>query len=100
LVANGDFDGYLLFLQVSEDVSIGEPAPLEQLNAFPNPTIGDLNVQVSSVGVVPFRIIDGAGRIVLEGEFTPGMNTVQVGSLAQGNYCIQTARSRTPFILN
>lgn len=78
----------------SGGAATGVPKPLP-ITVFPNPTDGELNVQVDSkfVGERVIRVIDGQGNIKLSvlcntcnGSFTYLLN---VKSLEPGNYMVQ-----------
>ena len=74
---------------------VGHTAFYQQMEVFPNPTDAIINIRFTSTlqGMMAMRLMDMAGRIVLEQsvEVNQGLNTTQVNmqSLAGATYMLQ-----------
>lgn len=49
-----------------------------QLEVFPNPTVGDVSVKIKDAKILSFRLLDFEGRMLLKKEWQNGMNEIDV----------------------
>jgi hypothetical protein len=65
-----------------------------KVKLYPNPAISELNVNVDYHLIdEPYVIIDGLGRVVLEGKFKEVENTIDLKELAKGIYYLKVSDS-------
>ena len=65
-----------------------------KVKQYPNPVISELNVNVDYHLIdEPYVIIDGLGRVVLEGKFKEVESTINLKELAKGIYYLKTSNS-------
>ena len=65
-----------------------------KVKLYPNPVISELNVNVDYHLIdEPYVIIDGLGRVVLEGKFKEVESTINLKELAKGIYYLKTSNS-------
>jgi surface protein len=65
-----------------------------KVKLYPNPVISELNVNVDYHLIdEPYVIIDGLGRIVLEGKFKEVESTINLKELAKGIYYLKLSNS-------
>ncbi|HRH69517.1 MAG TPA: hypothetical protein PLB89_08435 [Flavobacteriales bacterium] len=93
IVAAGDFDGFLVALQVTEDVGVNELDDRMIVNAFPNPSNGDLTVELQTRGTAAYVILDALGRQVGSGQLYSGANRVDLSRISPGKYWLRTLGS-------
>ena len=65
-----------------------------KVKLYPNPVINELNVIIDyHIIDEPYVIIDGLGRVVLEGKFKEGESTINLMELAKGIYYLKVSDS-------
>jgi surface protein len=65
-----------------------------KVKLYPNPVISELNVTIDYHLIdEPYVIIDGLGRVVLEGKFKEVESTINLKELAKGIYYLKTSNS-------
>jgi surface protein len=65
-----------------------------KVKLYPNPVISELNVIIDyHIIDEPYVIIDGLGRVVLEGKFKEGESTINLMELAKGIYYLKVSDS-------
>jgi PKD repeat protein len=77
-------------LVVEAGDAVVEAASLE-LNLFPNPARGDVRVQVSEG--CEYEARDAAGRVVTQGQWTPGSHLLEAADWPQGVYTLTVTGS-------
>lgn len=56
---------------------------------YPNPTDGELTVDVDELDVKSFTLYDATGRVVMTGELHEGINQISIADLARGTYTFE-----------
>ncbi|PWL27750.1 MAG: hypothetical protein DCO96_10625 [Fluviicola sp. XM-24bin1] len=56
---------------------------------YPNPTDGELTVDVDELDVKSFTLYDATGRVVMTGELHEGINQITIADLARGTYTFE-----------
>ena len=69
-------------------LSIENHAPNYEATVYPNPTSEVLNIKTSAFEGVSYLLIDGKGKVVLQGELTSELNSIQVEQLPMGKYSV------------
>lgn len=100
---NGDFTGAAFAL----DVAVSSNQELEIYNSglsiFPNPAIEKINVNwVAPQGkslpdTMPFRIMDAAGVMLLNGRIAPQNSVIELGDLPKGTYILELEADQIRF---
>lgn len=93
ITSSGDFDGFLVSLRVTEDVSVNGLDDRILMNAYPNPCNGELTVELLTGGNIPYTIQDALGRMVDSGQLRSGANRIDLGHVATGKYWLRAMGS-------
>ena len=56
---------------------------------FPNPTYGELTVEIGELDAKQFTMYDATGRVVMQGPLHEGTNHITMGNLARGTYTFE-----------
>lgn len=59
------------------------------LSIYPNPTSGELTVDIAELDAKQFTMYDATGRIVMVGDLTKGVNHISIVHLARGTYTFE-----------
>ena len=59
------------------------------LSIYPNPTSGELTVDIAELDAKQFTMYDATGRIVMTGDLTKGVNHISIVHLARGTYTFE-----------
>ena len=68
--------------------NIADISNTNPLRVYPNPTTGQINIEVSET--IAFEVIDPQGRVVLTSSLKPGNNIIELGNLSQGVYFLKS----------
>lgn len=93
MASSGDFDGFLVSLRVTEDVSVPELEDRMVLNAYPNPSNGILTVELAAQETMPYVVHDALGRTVISGRLRNGANRLDLGNASPGKYWLRIGGS-------
>lgn len=68
---------------------------LEGIMLFPNPTAGDLNLQIQGFtpGVFSYRLMNNMGQCIQEGDIKNEASLLSMESVTAGSYCIEVANN-------
>ncbi len=89
IASSGDLDAFLVSLRVTADVGVNELDDRIVMNAYPNPSNGEFTVELLTHGNVPYKILDGLGRIVDSGQLRSGTNRIDLKPVAPGKYWLR-----------
>ena len=69
---------------------------LSQIRLYPNPALNVLNVNINPDLInQPYSIIDGLGRVVLNGKLNDVENTINVEQLSKGIYYLKLSNNKS-----
>ena len=83
------FFGIDNFTTTQSSVGIHENVFALNFNVYPNPFNSSLNISVENESLVNVKILDVAGKIVFENEFTEMQSTLNLEALESGIYFLQ-----------
>ena len=63
------------------------------INVYPNPSVGEFNIELASADAMNYTVTDNTGRIVLEGTFMQLKNTIDLSTEEQGVYFLRVEGS-------
>jgi hypothetical protein len=79
--------------QAYELITVGLPDTQRNisLSAFPNPTAGDLSLQIANYQneVLSYSLYDAQGKLIAQANINAALSTVQTARLAAGSYFLQ-----------
>lgn len=76
-------------------ISVPENEGISNMNVYPNPAQGQLNVVLSDVGEYTLSIFDLEGKLISTQQKTGNKFQTSVGSLASGVYIVEVVDSKT-----
>ncbi|MFZ1332796.1 MAG: T9SS type A sorting domain-containing protein [Flavobacteriales bacterium] len=68
------------------EVGISTAAPEAAISVYPNPTSQDLNIHLPNNAHHNYTVYDAAGKLILRGNLTNSLTTLDVADLKSGNY--------------
>ena len=77
-----------LTISPSSYTGVPTPTPLAELKVYPNPTSGELRIESGELRIDKAEILDLAGKIILNCQFSP-VNSINVSELSAGIYFLR-----------
>jgi hypothetical protein len=87
--ANGCQNTTMVTIAVSECTGISENSALAGLKVYPNPSNGQLNIELNSSKAKSVQIVDVTGRVVLSGQSSEANMEFNLSSMANGVYYVK-----------
>ena len=92
------FDEIIKFFKGNNNTtSVADHTESKILKVYPNPTSGQINIEVSEASAI--EVIDLQGRVVATPSLKPGLNTIDLGYLTEGMYFLKSGKGAAVRVL-
>lgn len=96
-INGADIDGIVLDPQVI--LSVDESVSAASINVFPNPTAGQLNIQLEGFnGQTTVEVLSIVGEVVAQTSTANAFETIDLSELAAGNYIVRVSNDEAEAI--